>query len=123
MRWGEKSRQVVDGFLSELGYPIRESYGQLFVYRGEEEVSFYRTPTPECRRDPEDLPPEEILLAAEDVIRRQVSLPEESLWEEVGKLFGYSRRQEDMVSKVKAVLQDQVPPGCRREDSGNYISE
>ncbi|MBR0575303.1 DUF3320 domain-containing protein [Proteiniclasticum sp. BAD-10] len=123
VRWGEKSRQVVDGFLSELGYPIRESYGQLFVYRGEEEVSFYRTPTPECRRDPEDLPPEEILLAAEDVIRRQVSLPEESLWEEVGKLFGYSRRQEDMVSKVKAVLQDQVPPGCRREDSGNYISE
>ncbi len=57
------------------------------------EYEVYRVPKHETgfRRSPEQMPPEEIAASALEVLRQQISLPEEDLVQQVGRLLGYRR--------------------------------
>ncbi len=43
------------------------------------------------KRNPEDLPKEEIVCGIKETLTNQISLPEEDLIREVAKIFGYAR--------------------------------
>lgn len=55
--------------------------------------STFRTPTddPDTKRESEELPPAELAAATALVLERNISLPEEDLLKEVGRLFGFTR--------------------------------
>lgn len=80
------------------GVKLRKTrYGTLTYYWPETidpaEYSAFRIPgdDKQTKRDAEDLPPEEVANAAQEVLREQISLPEVDLIREVARLFGFQR--------------------------------
>ena len=74
------------------------------VYRpGEDEDS---------RRSMDDIPSEEILIAAAEVLREQVSLPRPDLIRETAKKFGFSRRGNVIESTISYAIEKGIDRGC-----------
>ena len=124
VRYTQKSVDTIDTILSGLGYEIVEREGQYFIYGEDKDsgVSFYRYATREMKREAEDLPMEEIQLAIQDVVEKQVSIPEESLVTEVLKLFGYARGNEKLEEKVRQILQKTSDEPITKEENGNFTA-
>lgn len=119
-----KSIQTLDNILSSLGYALIEEDGEFYVPGdgSEQDLKFYRFGTRTFKREARDLPRGEIRLALKDLVTRQVSLPEETLIEEALKVFGYPRGNDDLMKKIRAVLQGETIEGIRKDESGNYVS-
>jgi hypothetical protein len=67
-----------------------------FVYwRDDQMPEIYKTfrvpMDDEYKRNPEDLPKEEIAAAIVEILKNQISLPSEDLIKETARLFGYAR--------------------------------
>lgn len=73
------------------------------------------------RRDPEDIPPEEVANAVRYVLRRQVSLPREDLVREVYRLFGFQRTGSSLAEASVAGLQMALEKGFTVEENGRFI--
>lgn len=124
VRYTQKSVDTIDTILSGLGYDIVEREGQYFIYGEDKDsgVSFYRYATRKMKREAEDLPMEEIQLAIQDVVEKQVSIPEESLVTEVLKLFGYARGNEKLEEKVRKILHKTSDEPMMKEENGNFTA-
>ncbi|HSR04566.1 MAG TPA: hypothetical protein VLM88_08305, partial [Proteiniclasticum sp.] len=125
VRYTQKSVDVIDNILSNLGYDILEKNGQYFIYGEEKEsgVTFYRYATKENKRETDDLPEEEIQLAIKDIVEKQVSIPEENLITEVLKIFGFSRGNEDLQKKIREILEKDAEALIMKDENGNFIAK
>ncbi len=86
--------------------------------QGPDDYRGFRTPGPgsEPVRGAEEIPPIEIANAAEWILSRQISLPQEDLERELARTFGFAR----MGSRVRAAMTDGIVRlegrgGCRRQ--------
>jgi hypothetical protein len=115
VRSGLKTRAIIDNLLADLGYRITGD-GVLFVWNDRttpETVTRYRYSKAEDSRDFQDIPEEELLIAVQEVVRKNVSLPEADLVREVAKAFCFTRMTpaiEEAVKKAaeRAVKQQRV---------------
>lgn len=125
VRYTQKSADIIDNILSNLGYDILEKKGQYFIYGEEKEsgVTFYRYATKEFKREAADLPEEEIQLAIKDIVEKQVSIPEENLISEVLKVFGFSRGNDDLQKKVHEILEKGSESLIMKDENGNFITK
>ena len=60
----------------------------------------------------DDIPSEEILIAAAEVLREQVSLPRPDLIRETAKKFGFSRRGNVIESTISYAIEKGIDRGC-----------
>ena len=92
-----------------------------FVWHAEQDPDDYRgfrtaSSDDDVNRSAEEIPPIEIANAAERLLARQISLPEEDLERELARTFGFSR----MGSRVRAAMNAGITRlesrgGCRRQ--------
>jgi len=73
------------------------------------------------RRSIEDIPPEEIQNGCLEVLRTQISLPEEDLIREVARLFGYQRKGPTVEMHIKHDINQLVKRGRAKRDADNNI--
>ncbi len=84
-----------DRLISEMG--IRQTIGgaTIFLWKAAHnpaEYSTYRIPAnDDNKREPDDLPPEEIANAIKEILKQQISLPKNDLSREVARVFGFAR--------------------------------
>lgn len=73
------------------------------------------------RRSIEDIPPEEIQNGCLEVLRNQISLPEEDLIRETARLFGYQRKGPTVEMHIKHGIDQLVKRGRANRDADNSI--
>jgi len=119
-----KNQEIIDNIFSSLSYGMLEENGTLFVYNegGPKAIIKYRLNSPDCRRDAADIPDIELELAIRDIVLKQVSIPKESLLDEVQKLFNFSKTNGEIRERVKNILDTKIIDGAGVDENGNYIS-
>jgi hypothetical protein len=119
-----KNQEIIDNIFSSLSYEMHEENGALFVYNegGPIAITKYRLNSPDCRRDAADIPDIELELAIRDIVLKQVSIPKDSLLDEVQKLFNFSKTNGEIRERVKHILDTKTIDGAGVDDNGNYIS-
>ena len=73
------------------------------------------------RRSIEDIPPEEIQNGCLEILRNQISLPEEDLIREAARLFGYQRKGPTVEMHIKHGIDQLVKRGRANRDADNSI--
>lgn len=105
VRYTEKSVQVIDAVLSNLGFGLMEEDGMLFVVGESGNEEFYRVPSMTFKREFRDIPKSELTSAVISILKNQISLPEEALVTELLKVFGFKKAPEGCQEKIEAVLE------------------
>jgi hypothetical protein len=94
LRVGARLERRFDELLAKLD-TRRTGGGAQFIWKASSEPTSYavfRISSPDTvRRNPEDLPPEEIAVAVKYVLESQISLPKQDLVRETFKVLGYVR--------------------------------
>ena len=119
-----KNKELMDNALSNLSYEIVEEQDTLFVFRdgAEGTIDAYRTNEKDCKREAADIPRGEIELAIKDTVHKQVSIPRDSLIEEVQKLFNFAKGNADIRDKIAAILDSMEMDELRLDETGSYVS-
>lgn len=90
--------------------------------RGPRKYADFRVPGDnDFRRDPEDIPPEELANAIRYVLQRQIGLPREDLIREVYKLFGFQRAGSAIAGAAEAGIQMALRRGYAVADEGRFV--
>lgn len=94
-RLGVRLNDYLTSIYSDMILKYTNQNGTKFYWNKEQEPTNYnifRVPGEDSsKREPNDLPLEEIICGIKDVLTRQISLSEEDLIREVAKIFGYTR--------------------------------
>jgi very-short-patch-repair endonuclease len=117
-RSGTRLNAYLDSLLAFV--PVRQvTHGeQVFIWKEGEQPSRYPVfrvaHSEQQRRDPADLPPEELANAVKHVLRHQVSLPRESLVKETARAMGYTRPG----TALEAVIEQAIDAVVRQGFAG-----
>jgi hypothetical protein len=94
-RLGSRINNHFDLIFSQLGLMPAKSGKNSFLWRKDqqpEKYSNYRVAKNEAeKRDADDLPPEEVAIAVNEILSNQISLAQVDLIRETAKVFGYAR--------------------------------
>lgn len=124
---GSRIRTRMQEVITSLRMPTTRRGAVTFYWPKEidrQEYAHFRVPSNDrqTRRDPEDLPPEEIAIAALEVLYTQISLPEPDLIREVARLFGYQRTGPSVEECLKSGVELILKSGrAKREDDGRIV--
>ena len=99
-RVGSKISAYLDSLFAELAYPTMVYDDDCFFWLPEQNPATHATYR-SFHNQPNYIPPEEIAVAAQEVLRQQGSLPHDDLLREVAHLLGFSRLTPSVVTALE----------------------
>lgn len=81
----------------------------------------YRVAKDQSKRDADDLPDEEIAVAARQVLINQISLSTNDLIKETSKLFGYAYMGNNVLKAMQRGIKKTVDNGHAKEENGRIV--
>ena len=102
-RVGSKISSYFETLFAELGYPQRIYADDIFLWLPEQDPSKHWTYR-SFHTQPNYIAPEEIAVAAREVIAQQGTLPHDDLLREVAHLFGFNRLSTNVVAAIERTV-------------------
>lgn len=102
-RVGSKISSYFETLFAELGYPQRIYADDIFLWLPEQDPSKHGTYR-SFHTQPNYIAPEEIAVAAREVIAQQGTLPHDDLLREVAHLFGFNRLSTNVVAAIERTV-------------------
>jgi hypothetical protein len=115
-RAGARLDKYLEGIIKEMH--LREiQHHQLFYWRNDSTLDYYRSNDIE-KRNMEDIAPEEVIVAMEEVVSNNLSVAEEELLRYLARTFGFAKVGKQIDSLLRYAIELAIQQGkVKREDN------
>jgi len=124
-RLGGRTNDYLDSVFAQLEIKTRAGERNVFFWKKNQEpesYAIYRTSEQESeKRDADDLPPEEVAVVAERIVRNQIGLSKSDLIREMARAFGYARIGTNVERAMLEGLQIAINKGIAKEDGERIV--
>jgi len=124
-RLGVRLKEYLDRLYDSLNLRFTRQNGNYFYWNEEQNPETYnkfRIPeNDDQKRNPEDLPKEEIAAGIVEILTNQISLPTEDLVKEAARLFSYARLGGNVEQAMKTGIEYALQKGMIIENNGRIV--